>query len=125
MAECEPADEYGKAGQQTIEEIECTNRSDADEKEERSFHAKVSEGLVQALVDSVLSPIVGVCLHHRPSRSWNLILVLCSDLEISENGFDQIPQSQFRTFTASTAMPLPAATPASVFFAPGSPWANS
>lgn len=31
------------------------------------------------------------------------------------------PQSQLRTFTASTAMPVPAATPASAFFAPGSP----
>src|SRR6202041_2357064 len=34
------------------------------------------------------------------------------------------PQSQLRTFTASTAMPVPAATPASAFFAPGSPWAK-
>src|ERR1700722_2457669 len=34
------------------------------------------------------------------------------------------PQSQLRTFTARTAIPVPAATPAKAFFAPGSPWAK-
>ena len=31
---------------------------------------------------------------------------------------DQMPHSQLRTLTAITAMPVPAATPANVFFAP-------
>ena len=34
------------------------------------------------------------------------------------------PQSQLRTFAAMTAMPVPAATPASAFFAPRSPCAK-
>src|SRR6202035_2076708 len=34
------------------------------------------------------------------------------------------PQSQLSTFTARTAIPVPAATPASAFFAPGSPCAK-
>jgi LysR family hydrogen peroxide-inducible transcriptional activator len=41
--------------------------SDADEVEQRAFSAKVCEGLVQALVDAVCSPAIGVCLHRRPS----------------------------------------------------------
>jgi hypothetical protein len=39
MAECEPTDEYGKAGQQTVEQIERADRPDTDEEEERSFDA--------------------------------------------------------------------------------------
>ena len=34
------------------------------------------------------------------------------------------PRGQLSTLAARTAMPVPAATPARVFFAPGSPWAN-
>ncbi len=35
------------------------------------------------------------------------------------------PHSQFRILVAIPAIQLPAATPARVFFAPGSPWANA
>ena len=35
------------------------------------------------------------------------------------------PHSQVSMFVAITAIPVPAATPARVFFAPGSPWANA
>ncbi len=39
-------------------------------------------------------------------------------------GRSYTPQSQLSTFTARTAMPVPAATPARAFFAPGSPCAK-
>lgn len=35
-----------------------------------------------------------------------------------------IPHSQLRTLAASTAMPVPATTPATARLDPGSPWAN-
>ena len=121
MAEGESADEDGYPGQQAVEEIECADRPDADEIKQRALDAQVREGLVQALVDPVPAPVIGVCLHCKPltleslSR-WRLRLL--------DAAHDQMPQSQLRTLTASTAMPVPAATPARVFFAPGSPWAN-
>ena len=45
---------------------ERANGPDADEVEQRSLHAEIREGLVQALEDPIASRVVRVCLHRRP-----------------------------------------------------------
>jgi hypothetical protein len=50
------------ASQDGIEEIESSNRSRADEVEERAFYAKVGERLMQALEYSICALLlVAVC----------------------------------------------------------------
>jgi hypothetical protein len=44
--ECKPANENGDAGEDAIEEIESTYRSDADEEEERALNTEICERLV-------------------------------------------------------------------------------
>jgi hypothetical protein len=57
MAEGESADENGHSDEQAIEEIEGSHGADADEVEKRALNTEVRERLVQALVDSVSSPL--------------------------------------------------------------------
>ena len=63
------ADEDGQARNQAVEEVEHAHGSDADEVEERALHAQIREGLVQALIDPVSAPAIGVCLHRCPLLS--------------------------------------------------------
>jgi hypothetical protein len=58
MAEGKAANENGDTGEDGIEEIEGSHRSDADEVEECPFHSQVSEWLVQALKDSVRTTLL-------------------------------------------------------------------
>jgi hypothetical protein len=120
MPERKAPNKYGNPGDQAIEEVECAHSPDADEIKERPLDAEVCEGLVQAFVAPVAPPDYGVCLHSRPSqlKKW-----LVGDLEHAK-GSAYTPHSQVRTLVASTAIPVPAATPARVFLAPGSPCAN-
>jgi hypothetical protein len=67
-SEGKPTYEYGNARKETVKEIEGTNCPNTDKEEQRSLHPKVSEGLVQALVDPVSAPAIGVCLHCCPSH---------------------------------------------------------
>src|SRR6266567_2432396 len=115
--ESEPARKEEQPSDQTVEQVEGADSGHTDEEEQRSFYPEVREGLVQALIDSGCAPISSVCLHRCPSRrQWLMVeVVALRDQRV------QIPQSQVRTFVARTAMPVPAATPARVFFAPGSP----
>jgi hypothetical protein len=61
---------------------------------------------MQALKNSVAPGPLYVCFWHKPSRKRSLVI-----LKI----VGYTPQSQVRMFVASTAMPVPAATPASAF----------
>jgi hypothetical protein len=115
MAEGKAANEDGDTGKDGIEEVEGSHGAHTNEVEERPFHSQVSEWLVQALKDSVRATLLLWFV-------WHSFL----DLGAGESGWvgRYTPQSQLKTFTAITAMPVPAATPASAFFAPGSPCAN-
>ena len=97
--------------------LERAYSPDADEVEECPLNPKVCEGLVQAFVDPIPSTGCSVCLLPCPSQleKW-LVGVVKHGI-----GSAYTPQSQVRTFVASTAIPVPAATPARVFLAPGSP----
>jgi hypothetical protein len=53
MAEGKAANENGDTGEDGIEEIEGSHRSDADEVKECAFHAQIGERLVQALEDPI------------------------------------------------------------------------
>ncbi len=53
MTESKSANEDGDAGEDGVEEIEGSHSADADEVKQRAFDAQVSEGLMQALEDSV------------------------------------------------------------------------
>src|SRR5260370_2921034 len=53
MAESKTANEDGDTGQDGVEEIEGSHRSDADKVEQCAFHAQVGERLMQALEDSI------------------------------------------------------------------------
>ena len=86
--------------------------------EQRAFDAQIREGLMQALEDSVCPFWLRLHVCHTP-----LLCARCNGW-LRVVGRVYTPQSQLRTFTARTAMPVPAATPASAFFAPGSPCAN-
>src|SRR5438552_12840041 len=66
--EGEPAREKEQPGDQTVEQVEGADSRHTYEEEQRSLYPEVREGLVQALVDSVCTPISSVCLHRRPSR---------------------------------------------------------
>src|ERR1700688_1391911 len=98
-----------------LKRLKAPHGAHTNEVEERPFHSQVSEWLVQALKDSVRATLLLWFV-------WHSFL----DLGARESGWvgRATPQSQLKTFTAITAMPVPAATPASSFFAPGSPCAN-
>src|SRR5208282_1642770 len=53
MAEGKAADEDGDTSEDGIKQIESSHRADADEVEQRPFHAQVGERLMQALEDSI------------------------------------------------------------------------
>jgi hypothetical protein len=53
VAERETANEDCDASEDGIEEVKGSHRSDADEIEQRAFHAQVSERLMEALEDSI------------------------------------------------------------------------
>src|SRR5580704_936425 len=108
MAEGKAANEDGDTCEDGIEEIESPHRADADEVEQCALHTQVSERLMQALEDSICAMLLLCFVGHKSLVSARV-----------EGRYT--PQSQLRTFTASTAIPVPAATPASAFFAPGSP----
>lgn len=108
-------DEYSDSSNEAVEEIECAHGSNADEIEERPLDALIGEGLVQAFVAPVPPAGCRIRLHFAPQ----LGKVIWRGMEIAYT-----PHSQVSTLVASTAIPAPAATPANVFLAPGSPWAN-
>ena len=60
------ADEHGDPGQEAVEEIEGADGPDTDEVKQRAFDTQVREGLVQALINPVPTPVFGVCLHGKP-----------------------------------------------------------
>src|SRR5258708_25592883 len=68
-AESESTDENSEPGQQGVEQVESAHGTHAHEEKQRSFYPEVREGLVQALVDSVPAPAIGVCLHGSPSTA--------------------------------------------------------
>src|SRR6266567_468492 len=75
--EGKPARKKEQPGDQTVEQVEGADSSHTNEEEQRTFHSEVREGLVQALVDSVCTPICSVCLHLCPSRKrWLRVIVL-------------------------------------------------
>src|SRR5271168_403147 len=114
MTESKTANEHGDAGQDGVKEIECSHRADADEVEQSALDAQVGERLMHALEDSISALLICVVWHKG----------LVQHLLNFAVGASYTPQSQLRTFTARTAIPVPAATPAKAFFAPGSPWAK-
>jgi hypothetical protein len=59
LAECESAYEDGYSGEDRVEEIESSDGTHANEVKQGAFDTQVSEGLMQALEDSVC-----------PSRLW-------------------------------------------------------
>lgn len=113
MTESKTANEHGYAGQDGVEKIEGSHRADADEVEQRALDAQVGERLMHALEDSICAMFL-ICV------VWHKGLVQ----DLANLARTYTPQSQLRTFTARTAIPVPAATPAKAFFAPGSPWAK-
>src|ERR1700728_5366366 len=102
MAEGKTANEDGDTREDGVEEIEGPYRADTDEIEQCAFDAQVGERLVQAFEDSICAVLLPWLLWHTSSSKdgW------------SWPGGLYTPQSQLRTFTARTAMPVPAATPA-------------
>jgi hypothetical protein len=54
------------SGKYAVEEIERSDRSNADKVEERPFDAKISEGLMQALEDSICSSLLRLHVCHKP-----------------------------------------------------------
>jgi hypothetical protein len=115
MTESKAANEHGDAGQDGVEEIEGSHRADADEVEQSALDAQVGQGLMHALEDSICAVLLIRVVWHK--GLVQLLLNLAGRASYT-------PQSQLRTFTARTAIPVPAATPAKAFFAPGSPWAK-
>ena len=114
MTESKTTNEHGDAGQDGVEEIESSHGAYADEVEQSALDAKVGERFMHALKDSI-------CALFRTCDVWHKGLVQHL-LDLGRASYT--PQSQLRTFTARTAIPVPAATPAKAFFAPGSPWAK-
>jgi len=90
-----------------------THGAHTDEIGERPLDAQIGESLVQALEDCV-TLLLRFVWHDSLLRSQ------------LGGGWEErsTPQSQLTTFTASTAIPVSAATPASAFLAPGSPCAK-
>src|ERR1700730_6221913 len=115
MTESKTANEHGDTGQNGVEEIEGAYRADADEVEQSALYAQVSERLMHALEDSICAMFLICVVWHRQLVQHRLNFA---------SRASYTPQSQLRTFTAKTAIPVPAATPAKDFFAPGSPWAK-
>ena len=66
MAKGKTADEDGDTREDGIEEIESPHRADADEVEQRAFHAQVGERLMQALEDSVCAVLLLWFVWHMP-----------------------------------------------------------
>jgi hypothetical protein len=65
MAEGKAAYEDGDTGQDGIEEIEGTYRPDADEVEQRAFHAQIGERFVQTLEDSICTVLLLCFVGHK------------------------------------------------------------
>jgi hypothetical protein len=65
MAEGKTANENGDTGEDGIEEIEGPHCPDADEVEQRPFHAQISEWLMQALEDSICAMILLSFVWHK------------------------------------------------------------
>jgi hypothetical protein len=119
VPESKPTDKNGYSGKKRIEEIEGSNARDTNEVKQSALYTQISERLVQTLEDSICSTSCCFMVCHKASP-----LVVTEFYYETGRAVAQTPQSQVKTFTASTAIPVPAATPASAFFAPGSPWAN-
>jgi hypothetical protein len=119
VAKSEAANENGRPSKDRVEEIEGSHSRDTNEVKQRAFYTQISERLVQTLEDSICSTSCCFMVCHKASP-----LVVTEFYYETGRAVAQTPQSQVKTFTASTAIPVPAATPASAFFAPGSPWAN-
>jgi hypothetical protein len=66
VAECVAAQKHGHTGEQAVEQVERAHRPHAHEVEQRSLHAQIREGLVQALEYPIASRVVRVCLHRKP-----------------------------------------------------------
>ena len=120
MAEGKAAYEDGDPSKDGIEEVEGAHGAHTDEVEQRPLNAQIGERLVQALENSICAAFLLCFVGH-------IVLFI----SVARNGIagratnsPYTPQSQLSTFTARTAMPVPAATPASAFFAPGSPCAK-
>jgi hypothetical protein len=58
MAEGETANEYRDSGKDGIEQIEGSYGADTHEVEERPLDAQISEGLMQALEDSICAMLL-------------------------------------------------------------------
>jgi len=58
MAKGKTTNENGNAREYGIEEIESPHGPDADEVEQRAFHAQVGERLMQALEDSICAVLL-------------------------------------------------------------------
>jgi hypothetical protein len=67
MAEGKAANEDGDACEYGIEEVEGPHRADADEVEQRAFHAQVGKRLVQTLEDSICAVLLPWLVWHTSS----------------------------------------------------------
>jgi len=69
MAEGKAANEDGDTCEDGIEEIEGPHCADADEVEQRAFHAQVAKRFVQALEDSTCAMLLLCFVWHKASFS--------------------------------------------------------
>jgi hypothetical protein len=66
LTECESAYEDGYSGEDGIEEIESSDSTNANEVKQGTFDTQVSEGLMQALEDSVCPSCLWLHACHMP-----------------------------------------------------------
>jgi len=117
MPKGKAAEEDNDAGKDAVEDVEGSDCPDADEVEQSALYPQIRQWPMQALEDSICTAF-RFLTRHKPLVKRLVMSTAKSD------ALAYTPQSQLRTFAAITAMPVPAATPARAFFAPGSPCAK-
>src|SRR5580698_8715734 len=65
MTESKTANEHGDTGQDGVEEIEGSHRTDADEVEQSALYAQVGERLMHALEDSICAMFLICVVWHK------------------------------------------------------------